>query len=369
MTNGAMAALRRAAWAPDSYATWVRLVGFYPVTSIAVAAGFAVWKRENLPVFELPAPPPAEGTLDAYRPLAGGPTRRLSTAEAAAIIAASRDNPLGIPEPRGRDLRRLVESFAPVWQVDRVGAADRIGHPVWRLVDGRPRVDVDVDRPVAFTRLSHVRFGGEILPQISYMVWFRERPRKSALDLLGGWLDAVVWRVTIALDGRPLVYDSIHACGCYHLFFPVPPLVRKPTPEDRDLREEALVAAPGPLPAGGQRVAVRLEAGSHYVGPVRALGEREVAGQAKTYRLLPVGEVPDQALRSAPLPPAAGGGHRGIYGPDGLVPGTERLERFLLWPMGIASPGALRQWGGHATAFVGRRHFDDPDLLEKAFRR
>jgi hypothetical protein len=37
--------------------------------------------------------------------------------------------------------------------------------------------------------------------------------------------------------------------------------------------------------------------------------------------------------------------------------------------MGVASAGAMRQWGTHATAFVGRRHFDDPYLLESAFRR
>jgi hypothetical protein len=37
--------------------------------------------------------------------------------------------------------------------------------------------------------------------------------------------------------------------------------------------------------------------------------------------------------------------------------------------MGIASPGAMRQWGTHATAFVGRRHFDAPDLIAKTFER
>jgi hypothetical protein len=37
--------------------------------------------------------------------------------------------------------------------------------------------------------------------------------------------------------------------------------------------------------------------------------------------------------------------------------------------MGILEPGAMRQWGGHATAFVGRRHFDDPFLIERAFAR
>ena len=61
------------------------------------------------------------------------------------------------------------------------------------------------------------------------------------------------------------------------------------------------------------------------------------------------------------------GGTRSAFGPDGMMPGTERAERFLFWPMGIASAGAMRQWGRHATAFVGRRHFDDADLLEKRF--
>jgi hypothetical protein len=35
--------------------------------------------------------------------------------------------------------------------------------------------------------------------------------------------------------------------------------------------------------------------------------------------------------------------------------------------MGITSAGQMRQWGNHATAFVGRRHFDDPDLFERYF--
>jgi hypothetical protein len=62
------------------------------------------------------------------------------------------------------------------------------------------------------------------------------------------------------------------------------------------------------------------------------------------------------------------GGRRSIFGADGLVAGTERAERFFFWPMGIASAGAMRQWGRHATAFVGRRHFDDADLIERRFR-
>jgi len=56
-----------------------------------------------------------------------------------------------------------------------------------------------------------------------------------------------------------------------------------------------------------------------------------------------------------------------LFADNGLIPVSRRLERWLLWPMGIESAGAMRQWGHHATAFVGRRHFDDADLLESLF--
>jgi len=36
--------------------------------------------------------------------------------------------------------------------------------------------------------------------------------------------------------------------------------------------------------------------------------------------------------------------------------------------MGVPSAGAMRQWGTHAVAFLGKRHFDEPRLLEKLLR-
>jgi len=63
----------------------------------------------------------------------------------------------------------------------------------------------------------------------------------------------------------------------------------------------------------------------------------------------------------------ANGNRRSLFGPEGSVPGSARAERWLLWPMGVPSPGAMRERGRHATAFVGRRHFDDADLLDRLF--
>ena len=68
-------------------------------------------------------------------------------------------------------------------------------------------------------------------------------------------------------------------------------------------------------------------------------------------------------LRNLPY----GDGHRSMFESDGLVPGTERAEHWLVWPMGVNSAGAMRQWGNHATSLVGRQHFDDARLLENVF--
>jgi hypothetical protein len=51
----------------------------------------------------------------------------------------------------------------------------------------------------------------------------------------------------------------------------------------------------------------------------------------------------------------------------GIVHASDRPERYWFWPLGIPSAGAMRQWGHHATAFVGRRHFDEPFLVERYF--
>ena len=45
--------------------------------------------------------------------------------------------------------------------------------------------------------------------------------------------------------------------------------------------------------------------------------------------------------------------------------GEEEEVEFVrvLWPSGVRSPGTMRIWGRHAIAFVGSRHFDDPNLF------
>ncbi|NNG03090.1 MAG: hypothetical protein HKM95_03200, partial [Inquilinus sp.] len=116
--TGRIEALRRTAYVPDHYAFWPQLFGLYPVSAVAVAAGFESWKVEFLADFaDAPEAGPPTAGLSVYRPPATAAL--LPPRAVAAILAGARRNPLGIAEPTGRDLRALVETFAPVWQVER----------------------------------------------------------------------------------------------------------------------------------------------------------------------------------------------------------------------------------------------------------
>lgn len=332
----------------DHYSGLKRVLGLYPLTALAVNFGFDRWKKKNLaPFAKPPGPLGVDGGLVHY-----GPKDRetLSPGRVRALIEASRDNVLAIPEPVGETASALIAAFAPIWQVDTVSDDDKIGMPQWQ--DARPVIDIT--EPVTFTRFSHARYGGEVLLQINYMIWFPARPRKGAFDMLGGRLDGLTWRVTVGADGRPLIYDTIHNCGCYHLFFPAARLALRPGKDGGMYNEGIAVAATAPaLPQGG-RLVLRLASVSHYLRGVDIW--RGTADHSYMFRDY-------QVLRSLPNE----GGRRSLFKANGIVKGTRRGERLWLWAMGIANPGAMRQWGTHATAFVGRRHFDDPFLIEDSF--
>jgi hypothetical protein len=105
---------------------------------------------------------------------------------------------------------------------------------------------------------------------------------------------------------------------------------------------------------------LRLSSGAHYLQRVYtrpAKVARDVT--ERSYTLADYSEL--YSRQSAQ-------GFRSLFDPDGFVPGTERGERFYLWPMGIRSPGAMRERGRQPTAFVGRRHFDDANLLDTLFQ-
>lgn len=340
-------ALLARAEAPPAYLAWQRMAGLYWVTRLAFASGARDLEQELQGVFAAPALPTL-GTRLRYAPPPGA---RLEPREVRALLDRSRQGPFGLPVPDAESAERLFAAFAPEITVDTTGSHDLFGALAWTSATAPV---VDAAAPVVYRRFAHALVGGQPLLQLVYTIWFPERPASGPLDILAGTLDAVVWRVTLAPDGEPWVFDSIHGCGCYHQFFPTARAVPRPSPDA--LEEWAFVPQALPRLARGERVTLHIATRTHFL---QRIGIDEPSQPARSY-----GFAAEDGLRSLPRPD---GTRRSVYGPDGLVPGTARMERFLFWPMGIPSAGAMRQWGHHATAFVGTRHFDDADLLERRF--
>jgi hypothetical protein len=342
--------LYRRAYVADDYSSPKRAIGLYELTRLPFYAGVDGWQEDVSENFGRLLDDEVAGT----RLVRYSPPRQAgySHREVAEILARAREHPLGLVRLSDEQRDRLFATYAPTIDIETEGDFDRIGRIRWSN-DATPQVDVS--RPAVYRHLGYTRMNGRSLLQLVYTAWLPQRPLDGAFDLLGGHLDGIVWRVTLAPDGEPVLFDSIHPCGCYHMFFPTPRLEAVPAPEA--WMEWAFVPAELPELAGSQHITLTLETGTHYLVDVQA-GETGTGDE--TYEFADYDE-----LRSLPLP---GGGRRSLFGPDGLVAGSERGERFLFWPMGIASPGAMRQAGTQATAFVGRRHFDDADLLEKRFR-
>ena len=339
---GSSAQLRARAQVPDDYSTALRAVGLYPLSKFAFAAGVRGWREETLLAFSVPlAQLPVRGQLERYA--TSGPTPIVALPVPA--------DALGVSILSRFDGNALLQRHAPVLEIDVAGDFDRPGTVNLDAAD-RPTVDPAV--AVAYVRVAHALLEGKPHLQLVYTFFFTERPSRGPLDPLAGQLDGLVWRVTLGDDGTPLVYDTIHPCGCYHLFFPTDRVT--PRPAEDSLDEGLFVPQPLATPTPGQVVVLRIESGTHYLQRVWFERRSEVATR---YRL-------DDERRLTVLPRAAGG-TRSAYGSDGLMAGSERGERYFFWPMGIESAGQLRQWGRHATAFVGRRHFDDPLMLDAYF--
>lgn len=372
------AALLAQAQVADDYSAASRALGLYPLTRLPFASGVRRAEAQSIAVFS--REPEAQADTMRVRFAPPRAPAQMTRAAVAAILGRAELDALGQPDLSERELGRIAAVYAPSFEIEVSGDYDRFGQLRW----GRAALPPEVDAAAAtvyvqqsFTRYREGNLKGRdkipdgserspggadpgtngrdrILLQLVYTIWFPERPPLENADLLAGKLDGLVWRVTLAPDGEPLLYDSIHPCGCYHQFFPTPRARARPAPDP--LEEWAFVPQPLPRVGEDERPVVRLASRTHYIERVSlARGADSVARYAfQDY----------DSLRSLPLPE---GGRRSIFGPDGLVAGTERGERFLFWPMGIRSAGAMRQWGRQATAFVGRRHFDDADLIERRF--
>jgi hypothetical protein len=321
----------------DSYATWQRVVGVYPVSKLLATPSIRRYHRDMTARFQRPARQPIRHYLP--EPFTGN----------VPVPSELPPNALNVPIPRGATHQALLARYAPVLSI---ADPKELNQPGMVFLDGG-QPGVDSSAPAAYQWVSWTRYRGHNLLQLNYQFWFSRRPAKGRFDLYAGELDSLIWRVTLKPDGHVLYYDSIHSCGCYHKVFPVARGLY-PSTEGGDKPVYYPELAPN---AATNQISLLLEPDTHYLVRVSAFSAE---GEQHLYQRLDADllrQLPDRQ-----------GGHGSLYDQRGLIPASRRPERWLLWPLGVPSAGTMRQPGHHATAFIGRRHFDDPELPRALFR-
>lgn len=337
--------LRNRVAAPDEYIALRRALGIYPVTSLFVSHGVSKWHREARNSFSIE--PPVN-----WRTIRYVSDQKSDWKSVRQILASTKRDALGIPVYPREQRETLFRMYAPVWEIQTQDEDDHIGKPIWT---GKGVLDVDTHKPLTYTLLSFTRFGKKILAQLNYIIWFPARPKQGDWDLYGGLLDGLNYRVTLDSDGTPLLYETVHNCGCYYKAYPTKRLqVRAKI----DYAELPLVLSAPDLDPSNHFVTVAMESGTHYVQHFYPIS-RELQPEAEAYSLTDYGQLRSIAYSSTD--------RKSMFDQYSLAPGSERLERFILWPTGVLSPGGMRQWGRHPVAFVGRRHFDDPFYMDRMF--
>jgi len=340
-------ALRKSASAPDDYITLRKVFGIYPLTSLFISHRVSKWHAEVHKRFSIE--PPVD-----WRTIRYVMDQKIDVSSVPQIPVSAKRDALGIPIYTPEEREALFRMYAPIWEIRIQGDYDRIGAPIWT---NKGVLDVDTDEPITYTLLSFTRFGKEILTQLNYIIWFPSRPKESALDIYGGLLDGVNYRVTLDNDGKPLLYETVHNCGCYYKAYPTKRLQVR---EKIDYAEPPLILGAPDLDPSKHFMTLAMESRTHFVQHLYPVS-REPQPAVTVYSFADYGQ-----LRSLSY---SKDDRKSMFRQDGIAPGSERLERFILWPTGVLSPGGMRQWGRHAVAFLGKRQFDDPFFMDKMYTR
>lgn len=335
--------LARTAVVADEYRLGLRLLGLYPLSRWPFAAGVvrdhaATRRRQQAFAANLD---PTHWQYYQPQPLADAIAPHIKPIGAVGLDAAT--------------VLAQLNRWAPTFALARGAGADN--QPVALARDAAGNLlslaaeGAGGDAPL-YSYASVGEFGGQQSLQLNYQVWFARRPASHALDPLAGRLDGLHWRVHLDAALQPIAFDVMHTCGCWYQLYPAPGF-QVENPED-PWQEPVYVG--GTLPAEPDQV-LYVQADDHSL---LGIG-RVLAKPARSLAMHPI--LWGAAGLSGPLSVAAQA-YWQVFDSRGRVPESVRSERFYFWPMGIPAAGSMRAPGHHAIAFTGRRHFDEPRLLE-----
>ncbi|MGF1871270.1 hypothetical protein [Photobacterium indicum] len=328
----------------SNYQNWQRIIGIYPVSRLFAIPSIYTEKKRILSGF-------IEAVDNDTIAYAMSDKPRLTQQEIQSWFAQTTARAdLHWPLLTEDQLTQLLAFYAPEFIVESASLDDKPGLVTYVSDD---QAAVNTNEPIVYIDHSFTLFHGRTLLQLNYSLWFANRTAKSSFDPYAGKFDGVLFRLTLDEQGKPYILDSIHHCGCYHMVFAL-------NEELQFAPTNAKIESPTSLHIYRQRSAdtlkISLSSGEHMIKDVH-WADKDVFAR----RLTPLNY---QTLRSLPTP---NGQNKSLFDQNGMLLISERLERFYLWPFGVASPGTTRQIGQHAVTFIGERHFDDANIFDTLF--
>lgn len=185
---------------------------------------------------------------------------------------------------------------------------NRIGRPsAARDADGKERVFVDPAHPVIYVeRRRFTSSAGREYTNLVYRAHFEKVPVSLIpFHVSAGPSGGLFVIATLDASARPVLYTTVHTCGCYLAFVPTELLAEDAYPDNWPAAEqkvfgERLASRVGFAfaRAADERLLVVLRDGTHRV---MAVDTASLEAVHRRYRVVPVASEPVAALRRLPL--------------------------------------------------------------------
>lgn len=132
------------------------------------------------------------------------------------VATASPDQLAAIYAPILVQGQQVAGEHTQTWAVEN----DMIGEPHLEIgPQGSPMTVIDTSRPTVYVLSDQRRLGQHVHTQLTYTMWYPAHPRTKQLDVEAARIDSGVLRITLGTDNRPILYETVLACGCYHKVF------------------------------------------------------------------------------------------------------------------------------------------------------
>lgn len=242
---------------------------------------------------------------------------------------------IGGPSSRGEDAD-LLAKHSPVFLSEADWSAwNRIGTPAL-FKDGKDRIIVRVDPtlPAIYAESrSFTGASGDRYTNLIYRVHFERVPlRFKPLNITAGRNAGLYVITTLDAAGQPLLYTTVHTCGCYVAVVPTDRLPESARPDDWAVDEQivyreqlpGMLVVPDDISNEDRRLAITLRDGSHRVA---AIAYDSMKSLRDAYVVEPTMIKPMATLERLPV---EGGGTASMFNEDGYVRHSKKPLEFAL---------------------------------------